>query len=111
MVDLLRFDVHLAHFLVAKISSRVAVGVFLRHIYVVALAAVIKQIIADLCEVVHTLPTRKVPINPRGADRPGGRCHASDISCCDHISNCAYHGLVNLDVAQARDVMARRLAR
>ena len=61
MVNLLRLDVHLAHFLVAKISSRVAVGVFLRHIYVVALAAVIKQIIADLCEVVHALATRKGP--------------------------------------------------
>ena len=39
MVNLLRLDVHLAHFLVAKISSRVAVAYFLRHIYVVALAA------------------------------------------------------------------------
>ena len=28
MVDLLRLDVHLAHFLVAKISSRVAVAYF-----------------------------------------------------------------------------------
>ena len=39
-----------------------------------------------------------------GADRPGGRCHASerDISCCDHIGDCAYHGLVNLDVAQGQ---------
>jgi hypothetical protein len=72
MVDLLRLNVHLAHFLVAKISSRAELllfsrralrygGVFLRHIYVVALAAVIKQIIADLCEVVHALPTRKSP--------------------------------------------------
>ena len=79
-------------------------NVFLRHVYIVALAAAIKQIIAGLCEVVHTLPTRKVPMNPCGADRPGGRCHASerDISCCDHIGDCAYHGLVNLDVAQGQ---------
>jgi hypothetical protein len=28
MVDLLRLDVHLAHFLVAKISSRIAVAYF-----------------------------------------------------------------------------------
>ena len=43
-------------------------------------------------------------MNPCGADRPGGRCHASerDISCCDHIGDCAYHGLVNLDVAQGQ---------
>ena len=42
--------------------------IFLRHIYVVALAALIKQIIAGLCEVVHTLPTLKVPMNTRGTE-------------------------------------------
>jgi len=41
-------------------------------------------------------------MNPCGADRPGGRCHGRDISCCDHIGDCAYHGLVNLDVAKGQ---------
>ena len=39
-----------------------------------------------------------------GTDPPGGRCHACerDISCCDHIGDYAYHGLVNLDVAKGQ---------
>ena len=43
-------------------------------------------------------------MNPMRANRPGGRCHASepDISCCDPIGDCAYHGLVNLDIAQGQ---------
>ena len=43
-------------------------------------------------------------MNPMRANRPGGRCHASerDISCCDHSGDCVYHGLVNLDVAQGQ---------
>ena len=60
--------------------------------------------LVSMCEVVHTLSTRKAPMNLAGLIDPGGRCHAyeRDLSCCDHIGDCAYHGLVNLYVAQGQ---------